>query len=210
DRRRPGDIPGCLMGSRGEPEEDVTLERARSTEVAAERRPALRARLTVVHPADLRGAFGLGDQAPTIGRQGAGAGALVIPHRTVSRAHVELRSDPQSGRHWARDLGSLNGTWLSGQVLGALLRPLEDGAVLRVGDVLAVYEVTSSGEGGGDPPEVDHAAIPGVARAIQELRVALARAAGRSSPALVIGETGTGKERIAAEIHRLSGRRGEA
>jgi transcriptional regulator with GAF, ATPase, and Fis domain len=41
------------------------------------------------------------------------------------------------------------------------------------------------------------------------LRVLLARAAPDPAPVLVIGETGTGKERVARELHRLSARAGK-
>jgi DNA-binding NtrC family response regulator len=44
---------------------------------------------------------------------------------------------------------------------------------------------------------------------VLRLRSQLARAAPDVSPALIIGETGTGKESIARELHRLSGRKGD-
>ena len=196
------------MGHRDQLDDEATAERALSNEGATALRPQARARLVPVRPAGLP-VLALGDELRTIGRQAADPSTFVLSHRTISRAHVELRYDAANGRHWARDLGSRNGTWLAGQALGSLQRPLEHGAVLRIGDVLTVYEVLSAAAATSDPPEVDRAAVPGEALALRALRSALARAATRASPALVIGETGTGKERIAAELHRLSGRRGE-
>src|SRR4029079_13118807 len=53
------------------------------------------------------------------------------------------------------------------------------------------------------------AAIPGEAPLARALRADVARVAADPSPGLLVGETGTGKEHIAEEIHRLSGRKGD-
>lgn len=163
-------------------------------------------RLTIVHPPQLRASFEPDERATTLGRELDGPGDIVVSHSTVSRRHAELRWDPVAGRHFVRDLGSRNGTLLHGQPLGPVPRLVDDNAVLRLGDVLLVYERIRAPFA--DSPRVDRDAVPGEALAIAALRDALARAAPDPSPVLLIGESGTGKERAAAEIHRLSGRRG--
>lgn len=189
--------------------DEVTVECTSTAEATPGRHAGLTARLTVVHPAKCRVVRDL-DAAPvTLGRQPPGHADLLVPHPTLSRAHVEIRFDASSNRHWALDLGSRNGTYLQRLLLGTLPRPLDDGMVLRIGDVLAVYEVERDTSARHDPPEVERAAIPGDALALRALRAGVLRASQRVNPTLVIGETGTGKERIAAELHRLSRRRGE-
>jgi DNA-binding NtrC family response regulator len=172
----------------------------------AARERAWTCRLTVVHPPDVAAAFDLDATPLAFGRQAAGPGERSIAHRTVSRRHLEVAWDPALGRHYARDLDSRNGTWLAGQPLAAIPRVLDDNAVLRLGDVVAVYERHRGDVV--DAPAVDHQAVPGHALAIIALRGALARAAPDPAPALLVGESGAGKERIAAELHRLSARRG--
>jgi two-component system, NtrC family, nitrogen regulation response regulator NtrX len=49
-------------------------------------------------------------------------------------------------------------------------------------------------------------ALRGGSRAMQKLKEALARVAPIPSPVLIIGESGSGKELVARDIHRLSGR----
>jgi len=169
-----------------------------------ERRTACR--LSVVHPPELRAAIDLGDAALVIGREDDGAGTLAVAHRTVSRRHVELRWDPRTASHLVRDLGSRNGSAIHGAPLGEIPRALDDNAVLRLGDVLAIYERVRGVVR--DEPQVDRDMVPGEALAILTFRTALARAARDPSPVLILGESGSGKERSAAELHRLSGRIG--
>ncbi|MCA9634645.1 MAG: sigma 54-interacting transcriptional regulator [Myxococcales bacterium] len=117
-----------------------------------------------------------------------------------------IRWDPTAGAHAIVDLGSRNGSSVDGVALAQLPRFLADNAVIRVGDVLAIYEARSAPLL--DPAEVDRDAIPGEAFAIQDVRAAVARAAVDHNAVLVSGETGVGKERIAGELHRLSRRAG--
>lgn len=163
-------------------------------------------RLTVVHPPQLRAVLDLGEATHVLGREVEAGGGFALAHATVSRRHAELRWDARTGCHTARDLGSRNGSALHGAPLGELPRVLDDNAVLRLGDVLAVYERARGPAI--DPGLVDRDAVPGEALAILAFRAALARAARDPSPVLLIGESGSGKERSAAEVHRLSGRRG--
>jgi transcriptional regulator with GAF, ATPase, and Fis domain len=164
------------------------------------------ARLVVVYPRMLAGVHALGAGEATIGRAARRPGSLALAHATVSREHASLRWDPTVSRHVLVDLGSHNGTWIEGGPVRSAPRFLMDQAVLRFGDVLAVYERQDHPHA--DAPEVATTAIPGSSLAACSLRVAIARAGRDASPALILGETGVGKESVAAELHRLSGRRG--
>ncbi len=175
-------------------------------DLPVERDRAWTCRLTVVHPPDLAETFDLGATRLVFGRQAAAGDERTVAHRTVSRRHLEVAWDPRLARHYARDLDSRNGTWLAGQPLAAIPRVLDDNAVLRIGDVVAVYERHRGDVV--DAIDVDRQAVPGGSLAIAALRGALARAAPDPAPVLLVGESGAGKERTAAEIHRLSGRRG--
>jgi transcriptional regulator with GAF, ATPase, and Fis domain len=188
------------------PFEQRSAEETVSTERSARACAAPRiARLVLVHPPGLGEAQVLGEAPVVLGRQ-RDAGQLVAAHKTVSRRHATLCWDPVAGCHTVADLGSRNGTWVDGRSVNALPVYLEDQAVLRFGDVLAVYERRDADLR--DAPQVSCEAVPGESLAARKLRLAIGRAAPDLAPVLVLGETGVGKERIAGELHRLSGRRG--
>ena len=180
-----------------------TVSRRTDEEVSGE--PA-RGLLRAVHPPGLEWELSLGDEAIAVGRDPGAATAL--EHATVSRRHLRIAPGRDGGGHAAADLRSHNGTWVDGERLdGDQERPLRPGGVVQVGDVLLVYERVAHSELR-DPPDVDGDAVPGRAGGMRIVRATVARAARDPAPVLLAGETGTGKERIARELHRLSGRRG--
>ncbi len=145
----------------------------------------------------------LGEEALLIGRQGPG---LALGDPRVSRAHASLELREEGP--FLRDLGSRNGTYLNGdRVEGA---PLSDQDVIRVGDHVLVVQALE----GDDVRRALEApaaleTIVGDGRAMRALREEVLRSAPGNVPVLLLGETGTGKELISAELHRLSGRVGK-
>lgn len=99
------------------------------------------------------------------------------------------------------DEGSRNGTWLDGRRLGPEPAVVVPGAVLRMGDVLAVIESVED-----DQSDVDAQAIFGDAPQLRALRRTLSRVGRGRAPVLLLGETGTGKENAALALHHASGR----
>ena len=69
---------------------------------------------------------------------------------------------------------------------------IEDGTVIRIGDVLLIFESAYSEEGL-DTTLVDHSAVYGGAAQIIALREQVARAGPDPSPVLLIGETANGE-----------------
>jgi transcriptional regulator with GAF, ATPase, and Fis domain len=168
---------------------------------------ALRATLRVVHPAELGRSLPLERTALVLGRREA-AGVSSLVHPTVSRRHIRLEWQRATGVHIVRDLGSHNGSRVNGRQLAPdTAVELAHGDVLQLGDVIAIYEIEPTEPV--DDPLVSVDALPGGSVAMRRLRGAVARAGRDPSPVLLVGDTGTGKEQVARELHRLSGRPGE-
>lgn len=164
-------------------------------------------RLVVVWPPSLAAVHDLDSRRSlTVGRHPSAEDHLTLAHATVSRTHVRLSSQSGPRSNVLEDLGSRNGTWVDGE---PLTRPhvLRHNAVVRLGKVLAVFECGKLGRPH-DDNEVSTAVMPGQSAAAIGMRYAIGRAGRDPSHALIIGETGTGKELVAAELHRLSGRTG--
>jgi two-component system, NtrC family, response regulator GlrR len=168
----------------------------------------IKARLMCAFPPDLAITIDLGPDRTVLGRLPDDRASPPINHPTVSRAHYVIEWDKTQGVHLGRDLGSRNGSAVDGTKSSGRWQALGPGSVLRIGDVLLVYETGHTFDHA-DPNEVSRRAVPGGAMAIRKLRTQLARSAPDLSPVLIIGETGTGKELIAQEIHRVSQRKGD-
>jgi transcriptional regulator of acetoin/glycerol metabolism len=162
--------------------------------------------------------FSLGDvDAVAIGRGTPGGppiegGTLKVnlDDRRVSSSHAQLVR--QLGRWSVEDLGSKNGTWLNGSRLSAP-RALDDFDVLEIGHSFLVFrsdvQVPAAVPVVLPESELDSEAgfstfSPRLGHELERLR-AIARS---RVPVIVRGETGTGKEVVAAAIHRLSRRPG--
>jgi transcriptional regulator with GAF, ATPase, and Fis domain len=128
------------------------------------------------------------------------AGAAAIAHGTISRRHARVRTG-MGGILCIEDLESRNGTKLNGKTVEIPL-PLTTQAVLRLGDVHLVVDTPS------ERSFDDDVILRGTSARMAEARQTLDRAVLSGSTVLVIGETGTGKELVAHEVHRSSGRRG--
>ena len=148
--------------------------------------------LRAVYPRGLDAVVTLGENKTIIGRD-------LVNDRTVSRRHVVIEHDGR--RHRLLDLGSHEGTRVDGNP-AATWEPLASGAIVRLGEVLLVYEI------GEQPPAYRTGAFPGYALATELLRERIERAAMDPDPVLLIGEAGTGKAWIARELHRTGGRTG--
>jgi DNA-binding NtrC family response regulator len=136
---------------------------------------------------------------------------IVIDDTAASRRHARISH--RDGLFAIADLGSRNGTRVDGDlVYEAALEPLHE---IRVGDTFfkfvardaerhARYRIDGAIDG----------AIPGEPRAlvgglaVRRHDEELARVAPTSLACAILGETGTGKELVARELHRLSGRTG--
>ncbi|HET7540025.1 MAG TPA: sigma 54-interacting transcriptional regulator [Polyangiaceae bacterium] len=169
--------------------------------------PGPRSALYIVHPPELVGQVIELLPGLTIGREpplspsdeASNAPFAALSHPTVSRRHCLVRD--AFGVPVLEDLGSSNGTRVDGLPVTkpTVLLPQ---TVVRIGSVLGVVDERPFPGAEWTP------ALPGIAPAVVRARDALRRAGTGMAPVLILGETGTGKERVAAEIHQQSARPG--
>jgi DNA-binding NtrC family response regulator len=162
--------------------------------------------------AALPAAWPLGQRPVMLGRDDGAD--LCLPVSAVSRRHAEVRRE--GARFFVRDLGSRNGTLVNGHpVSEAEIEPLDE---LRVGD--AILKLVAEGAEDYARYRIDGVMIGAEKRRarhpsalvggflIDEIVEELERIAAASLNVLLLGASGTGKEVVASELHRLSGRPG--
>lgn len=133
---------------------------------------------------------------------GSAPGApIVVADRAVSRVHAEL--DPREDGLWVRDLGSRNGTYVSG--VRVMEARVPNGAGIRVGatEIGVTYGPQRAPELWS---EATFGPLVGQSAVMRVLFAQIARAAGTDASALVTGEPGAGKEIVARTLHEASRR----
>ena len=133
-----------------------------------------------------------------------------IDETKVSRRHAILRRSGDSLT--IEDLGSRNGTKVNGHKISGTAIEVGAGDVIRVGRVDAAVAITEGAatawERATDAPPASQASggVVVADEAMVEVFRLARRLAGVQTTALILGETGVGKEVIAEQIHRWSSR----
>jgi DNA-binding NtrC family response regulator len=158
--------------------------------------------LTVVEGPDAGLVASLDATAPTRALLGTSPVCTIrLTDPEVSRRHAAL--SVSDTRLTVMDLGSTNGTTVNGVYIREAM--LNGGEAIRVGS--SVFSVKR-----GEPRAADlgqassFGRVLGGSDAMKRLYPALAQLAATDRPVLLEGEPGTGKELVAEEIHRASGR----
>ena len=164
--------------------------------------PYLVPTLFVAH--DRRSAF-VGDRlllsGPLVlGREGI-AWPEVLDDTLISREHCRIFR--RKGELYVQDLESRNGTSVNGNRLGQSEHRLKIGDVIGVGELMLVVGQTTPREA----PMAD-CDLVGVSRGLAMVVESVASVAPHASTVLVLGEPGVGKELIARQVHKWSGRTG--
>jgi DNA-binding NtrC family response regulator len=141
------------------------------------------------------------DDAITIGSH-PGNG-LVIADPTVSRFHARIQLDADG--YLVSDLDSTNGTYVGGLRVRAAYLPVK--ARLTLGEVDVQFEVQREEADLALSASDRFGALLGGSAPMRRLFEQLAQMAAAESTVLIEGETGSGKDLVAGELHRHSARR---
>jgi two-component system, NtrC family, response regulator GlrR len=126
---------------------------------------------------------------------------VVLKDPAVSRFHCEIILGPAAS---VRDLGSKNGTVVNG--VRVAQAPLEDGAVLTVGNTKLRFQRTNGAARIALSGRDRFGEVVGRSPAMRAVFALCEQASASDATVLIEGETGTGKEATAEAIHRESER----
>jgi len=155
----------------------------------------------------------IGRRAPEETR--AGGHSAILNDTLVSGHHARIvkapsrDDDDDDDGYELIDLGSKNGTWVDNVRVEDRV-PLHDGALIFIGNHVAVFRLASTIEVDAIKNELTNPLGP-VATVCPTLALAcdrLRRLAPSDSELLILGETGAGKEVYARAVHLASGRKG--
>ncbi len=137
---------------------------------------------------------------------GSGAASdVVIDDPAVSRSHAELSLVPEGVA--VHDLGSRNGTFYLGQRVEKII--LTPGSRLQVGRATVCVDADKAAfDVATDNARTEYGALVGQSAAMRRVFAVLERLEGSLVPVLVEGESGVGKELVAAAIHEQSSIKG--
>jgi two-component system, NtrC family, response regulator GlrR len=127
---------------------------------------------------------------------------LVIADPTVSRFHARIELDLNG--YLLSDLDSTNGTFVGDMMIRAAFLPLK--ARIRLGEVSVLFEVQRQEAALGLSQAERFGALLGRSTVMRRLFEQLEQMAAADSTVLIEGETGSGKDLVANEIHRHSPR----
>ncbi len=184
--------------------------KSETSESASERDRAGLVLLFAPNFAELAPACVFDSPETTIGRDPTNR--LCIPDQAVSRQHARIYATDSLWR--LQDLGSRNGTMVDGLYLDEI--ELEPNHEIRVGDAIFKFVETTAdrclpyridGMVTGERKATKFRELVGGAQ-MDQIAADIERIAPTGLSAIVLGETGTGKEVVARGIHRFSERRG--
>lgn len=178
------------------PRSPDTTTQSHSSDAVEPVRAQLIPTLTVVHHPDdarlmARAAVPL--RRTTLGRGSALCGSGAFDDPLVSRNHVHLQWTDDGMT--LTDAGSHNGTFLNGARVASATARLGD--LIEIGPVMLLLHLT---EAAFSVPKAEHWVGKGAASA--RLLDGIEMAARHDGPVMLIGETGSGKEVVARELHR--------
>jgi len=179
---------------------EVENTERRDDSAMRDEREAMHAHLRIMTGLHAGAAFVATRDGLVVGRVGSDsqpdvATVALLDDRWISRRHARLHA--QRGVWQILDLGGRNRAFVEGAPLATHAElTLADGALLRFGDTLIVFRVGLVQSDG--ICELD--AFPGAAPSANVVRERLHQLARTTGHVLVLGETGTGKERVARAL----------
>ncbi len=130
---------------------------------------------------------------------------IQVPDPLISRVHAAITLGETL---MVRDLGSSNGTIVRGQKLQPDTdTPISVGETIDFGSTVVIVQREVLGAGNHEPePELSDDPIEGRSDSMRRLHRLARRVASSRINVLLLGETGVGKEVMAATLHRMSPR----